>query len=152
MLLACGAIEAITSATGSGPDASFAEWQMCTLRLWCAVSAIAMSAASEGSLQAVTASVQEADAWGQETGAPSVSSLSAATTLIYCMMHVVSSEVLQCSRRDESKTENLEILRKEKTHALCMSWDIQQVYACQPANLESCGKHESMRRESRFWV
>ncbi|KAL3158795.1 hypothetical protein ABBQ32_011522 [Trebouxia sp. C0010 RCD-2024] len=77
MLLACGAIEAITSATGSGPHTSFAEWQMCTLPLWCAVSAIAMSAASESSLQAVRASVQEADAWGQETGVDAAGTLMA---------------------------------------------------------------------------
>ena len=43
-------------------------WQASTQPMWDAVSAVAQSAASDGSLQAVTASVQEADAWGQETG------------------------------------------------------------------------------------
>ncbi len=36
--------------------------------MWDAVSAVAVSAAADSSLQAVTSSVQEADAWGQETG------------------------------------------------------------------------------------
>ena len=43
-------------------------WQASSQALWDAVSAIAVSAAAEASLQAVTTSVQEADAWGQETG------------------------------------------------------------------------------------
>lgn len=146
MLLACGAIEAITSATGSGPHTSFAEWQMCTLPLWCAVSAIAMSAASESSLQAVRASVQEADAWGQETGVPSVSSFSATMTLIYCMMHLVSDEVLRCSRQGES-----EDLRKG-THAIVHVLEHIEQSNRQLANDELSGKHKSMRRGCRFWV
>lgn len=36
--------------------------------MWDAVSAVAVSAAADSSLQAVTSSVQEANAWGQETG------------------------------------------------------------------------------------
>ena len=43
-------------------------WQASSQALWDAVSATALSASSEASLQAVTASVQEADTWGQETG------------------------------------------------------------------------------------
>lgn len=88
MLLACGAIKAITSATATGAHTSFAKWQMSSQPLWDAVSAIAMSAASESSLQAVTNSVQEADAWGQETGASFCSTLPAAATLFRCKMHI----------------------------------------------------------------
>ena len=91
MLLACGAIDAITAATGTGPHTSFAEWQMSSQPLWDAVSAIAMSAASESSLQAVSASVQEADAWGQETGGPSVFQQPA-----YVLHHAF---IYLCSRR-----------------------------------------------------
>lgn len=68
MLLACGAIEAITWATGESASASCAMWQASSQAMWDAVSAIAISASSEASLQAVTASVQEADSWGQDIG------------------------------------------------------------------------------------
>lgn len=68
MLLACGAIEAITWATGESACASCAMWQASSQAMWDAVSAIALSASSEASLQAVTASVQEADTWGQDIG------------------------------------------------------------------------------------
>jgi len=43
-------------------------WQESSQPMWDAVSAVAVSAAADSSLQAVTSSVQEADAWGQETG------------------------------------------------------------------------------------
>lgn len=76
MLLACGAIEAITWAAGESAAASCAMWQASSQALWEAVSAIALSASSEASLQAVTASVQEADTWGQETGTFCLASLS----------------------------------------------------------------------------
>ena len=43
-------------------------WQESSQPMWDAVSAVTVSAAADSSLQAVTSSVQEADAWGQETG------------------------------------------------------------------------------------
>ena len=68
LLFACGTIEAFTCATSQSASASCAMWQASIEPMWDAVSAVAQSAASDSSLQAVTASVQEADAWGQETG------------------------------------------------------------------------------------
>ena len=68
VLFACGTIEAIACATSQAASASCTMWQESSQPMWDAVSAVAVSAAADGSLQAVTSSVQEADAWGQETG------------------------------------------------------------------------------------
>ena len=92
MLLACGAIEAITWAAGESAVASCAMWQASSQALWGAVSAIALSASSEASLQAVTASVQEADTWGQETGTFCLASSPLLQKLLLCNKDTMSVE------------------------------------------------------------
>ena len=69
LLFAFGSLQAIAHATSSSASAACGAFCSCTQLLWEAVSAITQAAASEASSQAVTTSVQEADAWGQDTGA-----------------------------------------------------------------------------------
>ncbi|DBB01874.1 TPA: hypothetical protein ACH3X1_000476 [Trebouxia sp. C0004] len=68
ILFACGTVEAIACATSQSASASCTMWQECSQPMWDAVSAVAVSAAADDSLLAVTSAVQEADAWGHETG------------------------------------------------------------------------------------
>lgn len=75
-LFALGSVQAITQATGVlSATVGCAILCLHADSLWDAVTAVARTAASEKGLQAIISSVQEADAWGQDTGVDATGAL-----------------------------------------------------------------------------
>ena len=99
ILFAFGSLQAIAQATSSAASAACGTFCSCTQLLWEAVSAVARAATSEASLQAVTSSVQEADAWGQDTGDFALAlllSLNAACVIVHNIFSSIEHALTGC--------------------------------------------------------